>query len=87
MSNDGPHVYNSQIQVHGEIYNPVKLADYRRLQFAEAVARARADLTARGLLVTVVQNYYGMVLAARRIVNAERSQREAEQFLDITQKQ
>jgi outer membrane protein TolC len=87
VSNDGPHVYNSQIQVHGEIYNPAKLADYRRSQFAEAVARARADIAARGLLGTVVQNYYGMVAAARKLANAEVSQREAEQFLDITQKQ
>jgi outer membrane protein TolC len=87
VSNDGPHVYNSQIQVHGEIYNPVKLADYHRVQFAEALARARADIAARGLLATVVQNYYGMVVAARKVANAEQSQREAEQFLDITEKQ
>src|SRR5436309_933841 len=37
VSNDGPHVYNNQLQVHGEIYNPVKLADYRKTQFAQAV--------------------------------------------------
>src|SRR6266566_4365309 len=58
VANDGPHVYNSQIQVHGEIYNPAKLADYRKSQFAEAVARAKADVAARGLVATVVQNYY-----------------------------
>ena len=87
VSNDGPHVYNSQLQVHGEIYNPAKLADYRKSQFAEAVARAKADVAARGLVATVVQNYYGMVSAARKLANAEQSQREAEQFLDITQKQ
>ena len=87
VSNDGPHVYNNQLQVHGEIYNPAKLADYRKTQFAEAVARAKADVAARGLVATVVQNYYGMVSAARKLANAELSQREAEQFLDITQKQ
>lgn len=86
VSNDGPHVYNNQLQVHGEIYNPAKLADYRKTQFAEAVARAKADVAARGLVATVVQNYYGMVLAGRKLANAELNQREAEQFLDITQK-
>lgn len=87
VANDGPHVYNNQLQVHGEIYNPAKLADYRRTQFAAAVARARADIAARGLVATVVENYYGMAIAARKLANAEQSQREAEQFLDITQKQ
>jgi len=87
VSNDGPHVYNNQVQVHGDIYAPVKVADYRRAQLAAAVAQARAALAARGLLVTVVQNYYGMVSAARKLANAEISQKEAEQFLDITEKQ
>src|SRR4051812_23949772 len=52
ISNDAPHLYNNQLQLHGEIYNPVKLADYRKSQFAQAVAQARADLAARGLIAT-----------------------------------
>jgi len=87
VSNDFPHIYNNQLQVHGDIYAPGKLADYRKTQFAEAVARAKADVAARGLVATVVQNYYGMVSAARKLTNAEVSQKEAEQFLDITEKQ
>jgi outer membrane protein TolC len=87
VSNDGPHIYNNQIQVHGDIYAPSKLADYRKTQLAEAVARAKADVAARGLIATVVQNYYGMVSATRKVNNAEISQKEADQFLDITEKQ
>src|SRR5215471_20795937 len=87
VSNDGPHIYNNYATVHGEIYSPTKLADYRRAQVAEAVARAKGEIAGRGLVATVVQNYYGMVSAARKLRNAQQSQREAEQFVDITQKQ
>jgi outer membrane protein TolC len=87
VSNDGPHIYNEQAVVHGEIYNPVKLADYRRTAAAEAVAQARADLAARGVVATVTQNYYSVIAAQRRIANAQAGLGEARQFLDITQKQ
>jgi outer membrane protein TolC len=86
VSNDGPHVYNNWINVHGDIYNPVKLADYRKAQFAEVVARAKLEIAERGLIATVVQNYYAVLAARRRIANAEQNQREAEQFVDITEK-
>ncbi len=86
VSNDGPHVYNNQFITHGDLYAPVKLADYRMSRAAEAVARAKADIAARGLVATVVQNYYAMVSAARKYANAQLSQREVETFADITQK-
>ena len=54
---------------------------------AEAVARARADVAGRGLVATIVQNYYGLVAAQRKLASAQRSLSEAQQFLDITQKQ
>ena len=50
VSNDGPHVYNDQVIVHGEIWNPQRRAEYRRAIAAEAVARARVDLATRGLI-------------------------------------
>jgi outer membrane protein TolC len=87
VSNDGPHVYNEQALVHGEIYNPAKLAERRRLIAAEAVAHAKVDLARRGLLATVTQNYYITVVAQRKIENAQASLAEAQQFLDITRKQ
>src|SRR5437868_3583725 len=87
VANDGPHVYNSQGIVHGDIFAPGKRAEYQRAIAAEAVARAKADVAARGLIATVVQNYYGLVTAARKTRNAQQSLREAEQFMDITRKQ
>lgn len=87
VSNDGPHVYNDQALIHGEIWNPARRADYRRTLAAEAVARAKGDLALRGLHVTVVQNYYLLVVAQRRIANAQQSLKETAQLVDITQKQ
>ncbi len=86
VPNDGPHVYYNQANVHGDLFAPGKRAEYHRAEAAEAVARAKADVAARGLFVVVVQNYYAVVAAARRYTNAQQSQREAEQFLDISQK-
>jgi outer membrane protein TolC len=86
VSNDGPHVYNDQAQVHGDIYAPVKRADYHRAVAAEAVAKARADLAARGIIAAVALNYYGMAAGARKLVNARTSLDEAQRFLDITTK-
>lgn len=87
ISNDGPHIYNNQAVVHGEIYAPGKLAEYRMSLAAEAVARARAEIARRGLVVAVVESYYAMVSAERKVNHARQSLREAEQFLGITQKQ
>lgn len=87
VANDGVHIYNSQAQVHGDVYAPGKRADYKRTIAAEAIARARAEVAARGLVVTVVQSYYGLVAAERKVQYAQQSLREAQQFFDITQKQ
>jgi outer membrane protein TolC len=86
VSNDGPHVYNNQAVVHGDIFAPSKRADYRRALATEAVARARTEIAARGLIAVVVQDYYAMVVAQRKVGNAEQSLREARQLLDVTQK-
>ena len=87
VSNDGTHVYNNQAMVHGDIFDLGKRADYRKTQVAEAVARAKAEIAARGLVATVTENYYAMVSATRKYANAQQSQLEAEHFLDITRKQ
>jgi outer membrane protein TolC len=87
VANDGPHVYNNQAIVHGDLFAPARRADYRRAMAAEAVSHARADIAARGLVATVVQNYYAVAVSARKSANARQSLREAMQFADITQKQ
>ncbi|HKE26737.1 MAG TPA: TolC family protein [Bryobacteraceae bacterium] len=86
VSNDGPRVYNDQALVHGDIWNPGKRADYRGAIAAEAVARAKMDVAARGLFATVAQNFYAMAVAARKLVHAQQALRETQDFLAITQK-
>ncbi len=86
VSNDGPHVYNQQAIVHGDIYSPGKIADYRRAQAAQAVAQARYQIASRGLLALVVQDYYGVLADQRKVVDAQEGVTDAEQFLDLSRK-
>ena len=87
VANDGVHVYNEQAQVHEEVLSLVRHGEIRRAMAAEAVAQAKIEVAQRGLNATVVQDYYAILAAQRKFVNAQTGLREAEQFLDITQKQ
>jgi len=87
VPNDGAHIYTDWVTAHGDIYNPGLLAAYHKAIAAEALAKARSDLAARGLLATVTGDYYAMVGAQRKIVNAEQSLKEARDFADLTAKQ
>lgn len=87
VANDGVHVYNEQAAVHAELFSVTRFAEYRRAEAAEAAARARQDVATRGLVATVVQNYYGLATAQRHLANAARGVDEAQAFADITRKQ
>jgi len=87
VANDGVHVYNEQLQAHEELLALARRGEVRLAAAAEAVARARVDVAARGLKLTVVQDYYAIAAAQRRIANAQSSLAEARRFLDITSKQ
>jgi outer membrane protein TolC len=87
VANDGVHVYNEQAVVHEELLAFVRRGEIRRAAAAEAVARAKADVAARGLNATVIQDYYAIASAERKVKNANLSLSEANRFLDVTQKQ
>jgi outer membrane protein TolC len=87
VTNDGPRVYTNLANVHADVYAPGKRADYQIAIAAEAIARAKMEIAARGLTSVVVQNFYGTAVALRHYNNAQRSLQEAQQFVDITQKQ
>lgn len=87
VANDGVHVYNEQLQAHEELLSLVRRGEIRLAAAAEAVARAKADVAARGLNATVIQDYYTIASAHRKFDNAQTSLSEARRFLDITQKQ
>lgn len=85
IANNGVHEYISQGNAH-EALSLTNFADYRRSSAALAQARAKAEIAARGLVVTVTQSYYGLVVTERKYATAQRAAAEAARFLDISQK-
>jgi outer membrane protein TolC len=85
IANNGVHEYISQGDVHQSL-SLTNFADYRRSSALLAQARAKAEIATRGLLVTVTQAYYGLVVAQRKYANVQRAAGEAGRFLDISQK-
>jgi outer membrane protein TolC len=84
VANNAVHEYVSQVDVH-QGFGLSQFADYRRSQAAEAVAQAKSEIAARGLVVTVVQNYYSVIVAQRRYATVQQAEVEARRFLKITQ--
>ncbi|MGI9075535.1 MAG: TolC family protein [Bryobacteraceae bacterium] len=87
VANDGVHIYNEQVNVHEDALAFVRRGEIRRTEAAEAAARARLHIAARGLNATVLQDYFAVVVSQRKIANAQTSLSEAGTFFDITQKQ
>lgn len=85
VANNAVHEYLSQGNVH-EVLGFSDISDYRRARALEAVARAKAEIAARGLVVTVVQGYYGLLAAQRKYATAQQAVTEAEHFLNLSQK-
>lgn len=85
IANNGVHEYISQADVH-EALSLTNIADYRRSSAALAQARAKAEIAKRGLVVTVTQSYYALVVAQRKYSTAQRAAAEAARFLDVSQK-
>ena len=85
VANNGVHEYISQGDVH-EAISLTNFAQYRRSSAALIQARAKAEVARRGLVVTVTQAYYGLLVAERKYATAERAAAEAGRFLDISQK-
>jgi outer membrane protein TolC len=84
IANNGVHEYLAQGDAH-QIFGIAEIAEYRRRLASQAVARAKAEIATRGLLVTVVKNYYALVIAQRKYATAEQAAEEAKQFLSISQ--
>ncbi len=85
IANNGVHEYISQADVH-QALSLTNFADYRRSSAALAQARAKAEIATRGLVVTVTESYYGLVVTERKYATAQRAAAEAARFLDISQK-
>jgi outer membrane protein TolC len=86
IAGNAVHEYVSQGVVRQDVFVPGRLAEYRRSIAAETVVAAKRDVALRGIVATVFQNYYGIVLAQRHLANAQQSLDEARRFAGITEK-
>jgi outer membrane protein TolC len=84
IANNAVHEYTSQGNVH-EAIDLASFTEFRRNGAAAAAARARSEIAARGLVVTVVQTYYGAAAAQLKLDVAQKAAGEGERFLKLTQ--
>lgn len=84
IASNAVHEYISQANIH-EAIDPAAFAEFRRKGAAAAVAKAQAEVASRGLVVTVVQNYWGMAAAQLKLEALQKAADEGEGFLKLTQ--
>src|SRR5216684_2566943 len=84
IANNAAHEYVSQANVH-EAIDLVSISAFRRAASAAAVAKAKAEIASRGLVVTVVQSYYAVAAAQLKLEAAKKTGDEGDRFLKLTQ--
>jgi outer membrane protein TolC len=84
IANNGAHEYISQANAHESI-DLVSISAFRRAASAAAVAKAKAEIASRGLVVTVVQSYYAVAAAQLKLEAAKKTGDEGDRFLKLTQ--
>jgi outer membrane protein TolC len=84
IANNAVHEYLSQADVH-QAFDAVAVANFHRMGAAAAVAKAQAEIASRGLVVTVVQNFYAISAMGLKVETAKRLAEEGDRFLKITQ--
>jgi outer membrane protein TolC len=83
IANNSVHEYISQGNVH-ETIDLAGVANYRRAAATAAIARAHAEIASRGLVVTVVQDYFRVAAAQSKLEISQRGASEGEQFFKLT---
>lgn len=81
---NGSHEYLSQGVVH-EALSFASVADYHRARAQEALARAEAEIAARGLVITVTKDFYDVIVAQQKVENAQAAAAEAQRFVKLSQ--
>jgi outer membrane protein TolC len=84
IANNAVHEYISQADVH-EGLDLAGIERARRAVANQAAARARAEVAARGLVVTVIQSYYAVAAAEKKLEAVTNGADEGERFLKTTQ--
>jgi outer membrane protein TolC len=84
VANNAVHEYFSQGNIH-QALDVAGFAGARRASALAAAAHARAEVVARGLVVTVVQNYFAVTAARAKLEAAQSAADEGARFLKLTQ--
>jgi outer membrane protein TolC len=84
IANNAAHEYLSQGNIHESI-DLAGVSNFRRAEALAAAAKARAEIASRGLVVTVVQDYYAVAGAQQKLLSAQKAADEGERFLKLTQ--
>ena len=84
IANNAVHEYTSQGNAHESI-DLAGLANYRKVSALAALARAKAEIASRGLVVTVAQNYFNALSAQFKLQDARRAADEGNRFLELTE--
>ncbi len=84
IANNAIHEYVSQGNVHQQL-DLASLAAYRNASAQAAAAKARAEVASRGLVVTVVNDYFAVAAAQQKLESAQRTSEEGEKFFQLTQ--
>jgi outer membrane protein TolC len=85
IANNAVHEYVSQGSVT-ETIGGIGFADLKRTEAEAAAARARFEVVRRGLVFTVVGNYYEVFAADAKLAVAQMALDEANHFSSISQK-
>src|SRR5690242_10886952 len=84
IANNGVHEYLSQGDVHESI-DLASVSSFRRASALAAAAKARAEIASRGLVVTVVEDYYALAAAQQKVLSAQKAADEGDRFFKLTQ--
>jgi outer membrane protein TolC len=84
IANNAPHEYISQGNVHQQL-DLAALASYRSTAALAAAAKARKEVAVRGLVVTVVQDYFAVAAAEQKLSAARRTSEDGYSFFQLTQ--
>lgn len=85
IANNAIHEYASQAVVT-ETLGFAGIAQLKRADAAAAQAVAEQEVARRGLVFTVVQQYFGLLAAEKKLDVAKQAAAEAGRFVDLTEK-
>jgi outer membrane protein TolC len=84
VTNDGVHVYRDWAIVHQDFTAALTRTGIDRATATEAIARAKAEVTRRGLDLTVTRAYYALLAGQRKYATAQQALDQAKRYFEIS---